>query len=428
MTDADDGRLVESGAFRVDSRRAVGVLRGRQLRDSFWRPALWVRCAAACGATRLSFSRRVGSLTVAFDGKPLPRALLEQPFGSLMSGGADPVSRWFGWAVLHTAVPGLKVTAASGSGARRAAACCGHDGEVTAVEPDKERGTVVTARWTPVGLRGELHPASWFLGWRGEHGVTLPGGVEGAPFPIDYGGGVSQAPWPGPELVRSSPNGASLKLYLLGTLVHDGPLDGFPLPLSVALRDDALSTDASLSAAVRDAAFAAAAGRARAVGTRFALDAVRAHARSFRLAARLLAEREDLRLAWVEALGVVRGDEPFFPALKRLFSDPRRSGDRQRVLRAAESAARLRGWALAALRSRRADEADPLRAALWEAPLFVSTLGTGLSLAELDGDAKGAPELWRRLSPPPGRRASTVWSLSPLDAIFLTKRFPARKR
>lgn len=427
MTGPEDGRLVERGAFRVDSRRAVAVLRGRQLKDSFWRPALWVRCAAACGATRLSFSRRVGSLTIAFDGKPLPRALLEQPFGRLVEGEADPVARWFGWAVLHTAVPGVTVTAVSGSGARRAAACYGHDGEVAAAEPDGERGTVVTARWTPVGLRGELHPAAWFLGSRGEHGVTLPGGVEAAPFPIDYGG-LSQAPWAGPERVLPAPGGAALKLYMLGTLVHDGPLEGFPLPLSVALRDDALTTDASLSAAVRDEAFAAAAERARAVGTRFALEAVRSHTRSFGLAARLLAEREDLRLGWVEALGVVRGDEPLLGGLKRLFSDPRRSGDRLRVLRAAESAARLRGWALAALRSRLADAGDPLRRALWEAPLFVSTLGTGLSLAELDCDAKGVPELWRRLAPPPGRRAGTVWALSPLDAIFLTKRFPVRKR
>jgi hypothetical protein len=427
MTGSGDERLVESGGFRVDARRAVEVLRGRQLRASFWRPALWVRCAAACGASRLRFYRRGGTLTVAFDGKPLPRALLAQPFGRLVEGEADPVARWFGWALLHTAVPGVKVAVASGAGARRAAAVCDHEGGVVAADPDAERGTVVTARWNPVGLHGELHPAAWFLGASGEHGVVLPKGVEGAPFPIEYGV-LSQTPWASASSVLASPGGAAVRLYLLGTLVHDGPLPDFPLPLAVSLRDDALATDASLGAVVRDGAFAAACQRARTLGTRFALEAVRAHARPFRLAARLLAEREDLRLGWVEALGVVRGDEPLFSGLKRLFSDPRRSGDRLRVLRAAESAARLRGWALAALRSRRADEGDPLRKALWEVPLFAATDGSALSLAELDPDVKGAPELWRRLAPSPGRRAAAVWALSPLDAIFFTKRFPARRR
>ncbi len=75
--------LVGSGGFRVDRDRAIEVLRGFQLPDPRDFLAPWLRFAAASKATNVTAYSRLGGLDVEFDGTPIQRARLEDPYESL---------------------------------------------------------------------------------------------------------------------------------------------------------------------------------------------------------------------------------------------------------------------------------------------------------------------------------------------------------
>lgn len=447
---SEEGRLVGSGSFSVDSRRAVAVLRERQVPLDFWRPALWVRCATACGATKMSFERSYASMTIRFDGEPLPPAVLKQPYGRLAQGEPGEAERWFGWALLHTAVAGMKVTAASGRGSERAAYSFSAEGSITPADKIPGKETVISVRY-PI-IVTESMPAKSPPFWSLSLSTLSPPGccpwvADAASFPIEYKDlnvRTLHIPWES----RRSRSGAlyhaqgrriwvavparkaSLRLALLGTLVHDWQLPGFPIPLEICVDDPGLLLDASLASPLRDDSFQAAVAAGRAAAERFALALLDRHAKSMALVGAMLLGDRARRLDWVAALGLVRGDEPspsLFDFVVRLpMVRKRRSGDFLRITRTAESLKVLREAARNSLRTPEADKLDPVRTALWQTPLFFSTLGKTLSLMDLSG-SKARPCSWTAFEPPRSGTPAALWAISPLDTLFLVKRFPQRK-
>ncbi|MBI3297953.1 MAG: hypothetical protein HYZ75_07310 [Elusimicrobia bacterium] len=443
----EQGRLVGAGSFRVDSKRAAEVLRERQLADSFWRPALWVRCAAACGASTFEIKRTATGMTIRFDGRPIPPAVLEQPFASLVDGQPDAAERWFGWALLHTAVERMRVSAASGRGADRASYAYPTDGSTRAGGRAPGDDTVIEVRWGMFGQVLMSAPPGWILGVYSFPNLGLEWTADPAPFPItckEVGASFSQAPWerrPRREAavtaagrrrlrVAGPVRKACLRLSTLGTVVHRTTLRAFALPLEVDVDDPDLSVDASLASAVRDEAFEAASAAGRTAAVRYALAFLARHEKAMALTGGLLLKEPALRWQWVIEFGLARGDEGAIPTaagLKRLLMALRgRSGDRLRVVRCAESVKVLREAARLSLSTPEADGEDPVRTALWRTGLFFSTAGRPLSLLELTGGLEGLRP-WKQFHPPTWREAEAHWVLSPLDTVYLRKRFPERR-
>lgn len=443
----EEGRLVDSGSFRVDAARAVKSLRSRQLARGFWRPGLYIRLASACGATRFSLTRGVKSMVIRFDGRPIPPQTLAEPFGRLVGGAGDPVLRWFAWALLHSSEEKVTVSAASGAGAQRRAFRYGADGRSTPVPPSPGGDTEVTLAWG-VFLDNDLtssHPAAWPIVNTQIPPVTAFETGDPAPFPMSFiGYGVTRrhVPWEKRRprdgtfrlvdrrrtFCRLGTGEGKLRLSVLGTRVEAMDLPEVPLPVDVTVDAPGLDVDASLDSPVRGPVFREACQTGRRAAEAFMLEVLERHAKAMKLTGAWLAVDARARLEWVAALGLIRGDEPGFLSYLFLQAPPRRkfrSGDRLRIEQTAAMTRVLRDAAVRTLGSRGADRKDPLRDALWRAPLFLNGRGQPLSLEKIDPDS-GVPAMTVTAGPPPLHLADLVWALSPMDAIYLRRRFRAR--
>lgn len=108
--DTPEGERVSTGSFRLEIGRALEKLRA--YRDPKAGPLVfWVRCASASRASFLHLEERWRHLTMAFDGAPLPKAALEDPYGALFTEGAPQSLVQFARGMLHAwpAVAGLEV-------------------------------------------------------------------------------------------------------------------------------------------------------------------------------------------------------------------------------------------------------------------------------------------------------------------------------
>lgn len=443
----DEGRLVESGSFRVDAARAVKSLRARQLGPGFWRPGLFIRLAAACGASRFTLTRKVKSMTIWFDGRPIPPTTLAEPFGRLVGGEVDPVLRWFAWALLHSTPKGVSVTAASGDGARRRAFKYAPDGQSTAVPPTAGTGTEVALTWSPF-LDNDLtseHPAAWPIVNTRVPPITAFETGDPAPFPMSFVGyGVTRThvPWEKRRpregtfrlvdrrrtFCRLGSGEGKLRLALLGTRIEAMDLPEVPLPIDVTVDVPGLDVDASLDSPVQGPLFREACGTGRRAAEAFMFDLLKRHARAMKLTGAWLAVDARARLDWVESLGLIRGDEPGLLSFIFMQTPPRRpfrSGDRRRIEETGALTRLLRDAAVRTLGCRDGDRKDPLRDALWKAPLFFDGRGQTLSLEVIDPDS-AIPSMTVTAGPPPLNLARQVWALSPMDAIYLKRRFRAR--
>ncbi|MBI5594570.1 MAG: hypothetical protein HY928_00625 [Elusimicrobia bacterium] len=444
----DGGRLVGSGSFKVDAARAIASLRQRQLPRDFWRPTLLIRLASACGASRLSFTKTLRRLTVRFDGDPIPPDTLREPFGRLAGGTDDPVLRWFTWSVLHSSLPGVTITAASGQGGARAAFRYGPEGQAEPVPPGIDGETVITASWSLFkSMEGDsLHPTFWPLvapqvGWLS----TMLHKGDAASFSISFteqGFSRKQVPWEKRKpregrfrmqdgrrtFCRLAEDQAKVHIAVLGTRVALMDLPEVPLPVEVTVEEPDLELDASLDSPVRDMALNGAVGLGNRAAGRFMLELLEHHARAMKLAGAWLVKDRRARKEWVEAMGLIRGDEGSrLLELLGVGIETRgaRSGDKRRVVETARMTLFLRGAAERTLRSRAVDARERLRDALWKTPLFFDGRGRPLSLDDA-GAAAGVPSMTNSFDPPAPNRADLLWVLSPLDAIFLKRRFPER--
>ncbi|MDE2292631.1 MAG: hypothetical protein KGL53_11165, partial [Elusimicrobia bacterium] len=91
---SDDGaEFVESGSLRVDRPRALEKLRRYQLGDPRRGVLFWLRCACAAGAKFVNVEPGPNTLVLTFDGRPLARADLRDPYGALFVEDAEPRGR-----------------------------------------------------------------------------------------------------------------------------------------------------------------------------------------------------------------------------------------------------------------------------------------------------------------------------------------------
>lgn len=85
VENGEEGELVERGSLRVDRARALEKLGRFQLGDPAFGVFFWVRCAVASGATRVALEPNVTAFTVSFDGRPLAKAVLADPYAALFA-------------------------------------------------------------------------------------------------------------------------------------------------------------------------------------------------------------------------------------------------------------------------------------------------------------------------------------------------------
>lgn len=86
---AEHGELVSSGGFRVDRSRALEKLSAFQLEDGHKALLALVRCAVASKATQVRIERD-GGWRLSFDGAPLSKPELDDPFAALFA--EDPAT------------------------------------------------------------------------------------------------------------------------------------------------------------------------------------------------------------------------------------------------------------------------------------------------------------------------------------------------
>lgn len=399
-----DEVLVGSGSFSVDSRRAVEVLRKRQLEASAeTAPLLWARLAVLSGATRTALDLSPGRFVARFDGAPLPRAFLARPYDALLgnkTGG--PAERLFGSALLHLAHPGVSVTVASGPVGERSAIVLEGPGAAPPVPwDDGADETVVTASWSEPKSSEAGHPSGWDAG-----GLAL--WLDPTPMPVTLvDGGKTEVvlPWKrrwGPEAWTGTVNGLSCGVRVLrdfgttpraqlgvhGVGVETALLSGFPLSADGWVDSPELVLDASLSKPVVNEAYAAArAALGKAVGAALSA-ALERHGRRMRLAAAAMRRDRSLLRLWrkaavesLQAAGPTRRQRLRSAAFFR-----RPSGDAFLVSDVAAWNAVWRAALVNVLRVRKPhQEAVPVCAALPEAPLVIDRSYHARSLGKLAG-------------------------------------------
>ena len=439
---------VASGSFRVDTDRAVEVLRARQLDISASRLALWVRAAVLRQATHADFSWSSTLLNIRFDGLPLSAAEIQSPLAGLLDEQASsPAARWLALAVLHSVGPNAVLTLESGPVRARRAVRVDAEGygparPALSLRPD----TVARISW-PLPVFHE-HPATHPSHWSP---CELNASIRGCPVRLKLSRGEERAEHapvaigkrellraevrrdPARFLISLSGGEPSMSVQLALHGVAAGSSVSFPsaLPVSVWADDPRLSLNASLSEVVQDAAREAALAAAKEEALRWAFSLLERQKRVLSVTGQLLASNPSMRARWVRALGMPRLMEGKLPASwhqYRLESGPAgRSPDAHRVDECAQSTLLLRDAARRALTDRRKDGSDPLKAALWKTPLFLDDCGGTLSLADLPEDPNKLA-FWTRFEPvvARGHDDGRVWALSPRDSLFLRVRFPRR--
>lgn len=84
-----DGKLVESGAFRVDRSRALDKLMRFQLPEARMYPLPWVQAAVASAATKIHVVPQPAGFEFSFDGTPWARRELHDPYRHLFDEDPD---------------------------------------------------------------------------------------------------------------------------------------------------------------------------------------------------------------------------------------------------------------------------------------------------------------------------------------------------
>ena len=432
MPREEEGVFVGQGAFGIDPSRALRVLRERQIDPSVSRMALWVRAAVMRKAARIEFVWDTAELTIRFDGKPFSTEELADPFSGLLEEGGSGETRWLALALLHTALPEVRVRVESGPPGARRAVLQDEEGIRPTKPSTRHADTAVAVSWPFfLSTAGLDHPSRW-----APRGLTLEE-LASCPLRIrTMWKGEKRSPWsfiPMKSNTRRH-NAARLRLGKTELLlcVSEG-LPGIclrvapagvslgwtatlpsPLSLSVWVDDPGLSLDASLRGPAKDEEFQRVLAAVQEAAGRFVLDVLARHRRSMKLAGGLLASSPALARRWAKqmggegsrglslSVGWVNAWGPFFPRL---------SGDAKRVDECVRMTKLLREAALVSLTDRGAGRF------LLNEPLFFDDQGRPLTLEDVlpmkqicfgGGSAPASVHQ-------PGR----VWELSQTDPVFL---------
>ena len=312
------GVFIGSGGFGVDSRRAVAVLRERQLALESEDAALaWVRLAAHAGATRAVLAWESGGFELRFDGAPLPAVLLSRPYDAYLgSMDADALMRQFGLALLHLARPGVDIALTAGPArARRAVYFRGPAADPPVAVEDGRDDTVVKAVWQPPAKPRKGHPETWDL-------HALADRLDACPMPVTlvhrgktrviqtWSRRFGREAWVseadglrcGVHIFAECERGTSLQLCLAGVSVERERLDGLPVPADAWVDSLEFRLNASLTRVVKGPPRE----RARHAGMAALAEAFPAalarHGKLMKLSAALLKRKPSLIAHWERAM------------------------------------------------------------------------------------------------------------------------------
>lgn len=383
---------VASGGFRIDRRRALAKLQEYQLPEPARFVLPWLRCAYASGAKAASLSSGLDWVQLAFNGRPLAEKFVKEPFDAIFSEDEDcPRHRDLAVGLLTAfrLEPAL-VTLVSGPAGKQVklVARSIEDSQVEESALPHE-GTVVTVSWRGSGSGAENISEVLSQAQQRSGMLSFPLQINGAPatpesaslepsVALELDGIRVRLAVPSDPLDPKSEAG----LYKHGVLVETMRFEGLQLAVRAEMNHDGWSLDASQTGVVMteeerksllarlQPSLSALIAKAAELQRRFPELAARclfgdgADGLRKRAARRALGPRP-----WRAWAG--RG-----PELEEFLLMERRG---TRWLRAAAS--RLLGHL-------ELDAADPAKAALWEAPLYLSLTGKGLSLAALKRQAK----------------------------------------
>lgn len=394
MGEEEKAGYVGGGSFRVDPGRALQLLRSRQLEAPASRIALWIRTAVLRGATRIQFSWGALRLTIRFDGRPLSARELSDPFSDLLAGSPSSEARWFALALLHTTIKKVRVRVESGAPASRRCVEITPEGFGTAEAREASSDTVVVVRWPVVTsvLPDDVHPYGW-------NSRSAREDLEPCPIRVDVRRQGDNESWTHQPLrpdrrgmlnaevrqggarflFRPAENPVLLNLRFCAGGVALSGSEALPCPIGFQgwAEDPALALDASLSTPVRNAAYRRLLEAATAAARSHALALLAAYGRAMPLANGLILSSPALRKRWTAWIRKPRAEALREVAAARLKLGPlekplfarRISGDARRIEECAALMLHLRAAAKACLRDPASDFDDPVKAALWKAPL-----------------------------------------------------------
>ncbi|MBI4347778.1 MAG: hypothetical protein HY553_13055 [Elusimicrobia bacterium] len=413
------GEPHSSGGWKVDREGALRKIQAYQLENPEHFLLSWLRGAVASGARRISLATGTSGLRLGFDGHPLPPDLFEDPLQALLTGdGGQPARYLMQGAVACHRLGLTTVELSSGAGAGRKRLELMPDlRHLTSPANDGAEATVAAVRssfplW-PFGVRARLAAAA--------RRAVAEFGLGRCAFVCD-GKELPELPGSGARLALAGRDGfvavparqrsrAAAILYRHGVRAAEieGPEDVVPVELH--LRDDALPLDLALKGVVREPErlFDGAAQEAR----------------------RLLAEILPGHVHHLQNLihsEVVRARTWAGGRFSRWLTSWKSYGPSPAFERESDRAGRwIRLCARRLLVGPGPDAGDPLRKALWEAPLFTNLEDRRLSLLDLYRKTAERPPLRAIVGrvPYPFDDSGAVWCADNADLELLRARMPA---
>ena len=390
----DEGKLVESGSFRVDREAALAKLAEHQLQDPTRFLLSWIRAGVARGAKKISVELQPSSLDAAFEGAVFSPEELEGVLEGVLAGDAGRKHLATGVLAAFKFSPRRVEVASGGPGEARSVAV-GPD-QTVAPSPAtlKRRGTAISFVAGPKTRQSAMRSA---LDWVTRDCAACPApisvfGVEVAknPLPrletdksdgwlaVDDGG---RRAWARPSPGALSRHQAAFSCF--GVQAARLDLDAGLAGVEGMVRDDGLSLDISQAAVVKNERFEQAAALLDAAAAKL-IDKLAPEA-SQSLSRRWKTIKDGEKGGgyphWREMLEATHGPEPIPDWLGggNLLSSLFSGGD----FRLAREIAWLRAACLKLVGPEQ-DAGRPGAATLWNAPIFITHDGRLVSLAAVE--------------------------------------------
>jgi hypothetical protein len=413
------GIFVGTGSFLVDRKQALDKLMRFQLPNPAGFPLLWLRCAAASGATFFSIDRQGSVVVIRFDGRPLRHDDVADPYRCLFerTGPATARNRMLAGGLLSAL--GLKpslLRVASGKGKARVALRL-YSLEREEFEPPKpDRDTVIeaaigSARNDAVRLLregcglsqlkiivdGEVQP-----GWQsGGHRCTFQdneayGWVE-VPLASEHSSveqhrhkDTTTGEPLGLNVTPPAMKDSSIMFYSHGVLIEQLKLKLPVAPVVASINDDRFALNASQCGVVRDGVFRHAVQRL----DKPCEELIRSEAAALAQSLPAIARRFDqnrARRAWRERLEPQQ-DRIFLissaaDATLSLLETVRRGSQKQFFMEL-QDAVQVVAWLRDVAAASSLLKSTPKAAALRAAPLFMGVDGGVLSLGDLADEVR----------------------------------------
>lgn len=390
----DEGVLVGTGAFLVDRAQALDKLMRFQLPEPLGFLLLWLRAASASGATYFAVDVSGAALSVEFDGHPLARRELEDPYRCLFERRTPETDR--NRMLASGLLSALRLSPSSlvvqsGRDAERCALRL-HSIEkeelVDAGPGDTSRVDMVFTSAAAAAKSAEFLRAGCALSTLN---VTVDGERAAVWSDRPGAGGFQDAEARGWVAVPAEPQrDSTVALYahgaLIERLVHKLPV----AQVDAWINDDAFVLNASQSGVVRDDVFKRAVAKLEEPTRRLALARAASLGQTMPATARSLLDPA-LRRRWKTVLEEGREKDPSgtvaavldnAAALINAVTSSASPAEAAAVEEEARAVRWLRRVAAARLRGKPKKE-DPLDAALRAAPLFLAADGQPIGVSEM---------------------------------------------